>query len=349
MPFIFSIACFEAKRRRKIMEIRRNRHLRNASSILKISEKRFIQSFRLSKELFLFVLNKLSPHLKPSRLSHSIQLAAVLRYLAIGSYQLAIAKDHHINIGRSTFGKILHKIIRKLEILICNDTITLKMTPQDMEKSKEYFNNKFQLPNIIACVDGTHIRIKKPVNNDSVYFNRKGYFSLNAMVVCNYNMEIIAVDCTHPGSCHDSFIWNNSQARLYFSRALNGHFVLADSGYALENFVLTPFRSAENGSPQHICNKKHAAARNIVERTIGLLKSRFRCMQRSLNYEPGFACSIINVCCALHNICRKNTGPLQDDYCSYDENFDYEDPATEFEDQQDGTSIRNEIAQYLSQ
>lgn len=119
-------------------------------------------------------------------------------------------------------------------------------------------------------------------------------------------MEILAIDSTHLGSCHDSFIWNSSEAREYFSRLnIPNSFVLADSAYTLENFVLTPYRSPQNGSTQHIFNNRHAAARNIVERTIGLLKSRFRCLQGTLQYDPRFVCKLINVYCALHNMCRR--------------------------------------------
>ncbi|XP_043064690.1 putative nuclease HARBI1 [Drosophila ficusphila] len=219
-----------------------------------------------------------------------------------------------INIGRSTFGKILHIFTPLMDRLLCKDAIFIQMSRQQMQKSSEYFFRRYQLPKIVACVDGTHIKIQKPVNNSSVFFNRKGYYSMNAMVVCNYNMEIIAIDATHPGSCHDSFIWNHSDVREYFSRNINGHFVLADSGYALESFVLTPYRSAEIGTHQHIFNIRHTGARNIIERTIGVLKSPFRCLQRCLNYDPVFCCHIINVCCALHNICRRRNVSITEDF-----------------------------------
>ena len=42
----------------------------------------------------------------------------------------------------------------------------------------------------------------------------------------------------------------------------------------------------------------------MVERTFGLLKSRFRCLDKSggtLLYSPNFVCQIIGACCMLHN------------------------------------------------
>ncbi|XP_036339802.1 putative nuclease HARBI1 isoform X1 [Rhagoletis pomonella] len=336
MPFIFSLACFEAKRLKKKTELRRLKHLRARP------DESFLKSFRVDKDTFKIILQKLQPHLKTTRLPQSIQFAAVLRFLATGSFQLCVAKDHHINIGRSTFGKVLHKYIPLMESVLCAENISLQMTEPQIQQSRENFYRKYQLPRIVACIDGTHIRLLKPVQNESVFFNRKGFFSLNAMLICNHNMEILAVDATHPGSYHDSFIWKNSQAKNYLSRSINDNFILADSGYALERFVLTPYRNAELGTFQHKFNMKHAAARNIVERTIGVLKSRFRCLQHGLNYEPKFACKIVNVCCALHNICRQRNTPSEE-YVEHNESLENDNAENEYEDHHDGVSLRDEI------
>lgn len=121
-------------------------------------------------------------------------------------------------------------------------------------------------------------------------------------------MNIKAVDATRPGSSHDSFIFSMSTARNFFMERYEngerGSWLLADSGYPLEPFIMTPYRNATGISQQRF-NKRHASARNVVERTIGVLKSRFRCLSRTLFYSPLKAVQIINVCCALNNLCNK--------------------------------------------
>lgn len=68
---------------------------------------------------------------------------------------------------------------------------------------------------------------------------------------------------------------------------------------------MTPYRSTTPGSAEANFNSTHAKARNVVERTIGVLKNRFRCLlaARQLHYTPAKSKKIVNVCAALNNIC----------------------------------------------
>lgn len=38
----------------------------------------------------------------------------------------------------------------------------------------------------MGCIDGTHIFLRKPSENEEMFFNRKGRHSLNVMIVCTY-------------------------------------------------------------------------------------------------------------------------------------------------------------------
>lgn len=82
--------------------------------------------------------------------------------------------------------------------------------------------------------------------------------------------------------------------------------------------MLTPFRSAENGTARSRFNKSLAKARSEVERTIGVLKNRWRCLlgARQLHYKPEKVAKIVNVCCALHNICVHHNIVAEDDQSS---------------------------------
>ncbi|KAJ1127939.1 hypothetical protein NDU88_006332 [Pleurodeles waltl] len=60
-------------------------------------------------------------------------------------------------------------------------------------------------------------------------------------------------------------------------------------------------------------NSAHKRTRNLIERTFGLLKARFRCLHRSggaLQYTPITAFKIVVACAILHNIATRRGLPL---------------------------------------
>ncbi|KAH7937405.1 hypothetical protein HPB49_011750 [Dermacentor silvarum] len=62
-----------------------------------------------------------------------------------------------------------------------------------------------------------------------------------------------------------------------------------DSGYPLEPWLLTPVTGhPPTQTAEGKYNTAHSAMRSVVERCIGLLMNRFRCLQRyrTLLYEP---------------------------------------------------------------
>ncbi|KAF9405680.1 hypothetical protein HW555_013684 [Spodoptera exigua] len=94
-------------------------------------------------------------------------------------------------------------------------------------------------------------------------------------------------------------------------------------GYRARNAVITPVSLLDHihmmvpcsnpgpKSKEEYYNNLHAAARNTAERTIGILKGRFRCLlvHRVLNYDPEMVGKIIKTCCVLHNICNQARDP----------------------------------------
>lgn len=68
------------------------------------------------------------------------------------------------------------------------------MTEAEIAASKQHFLQNFGIPGVVGCVDGTHIRITKPHKDPSLFYNRKGYFSINAMIVSTkYNYILVTL------------------------------------------------------------------------------------------------------------------------------------------------------------
>ena len=95
---------------------------------------------------------------------------------------------------------------------------------------------------------------------------------------------------------------------------------------------MTPFRRPANIQEEQY-NRCHQQARHRVERCIGVLKSRFRCLsrQRILMYTPAKAGAIINGCVVLHNIMVEQ---------HYEENAD-ENVSSEEDDEDEQELLRN--------
>lgn len=114
----------------------------------------------------------------------TLKLATTLRFLAQGSYQLSVGNDFNLGLSQSSVSLILEETLNVLQNVICPQFIKFEMTDEEKMESKLYFFEKTGFPGVIGCIDGTHIKILAPPKEDqSVYYNRKGYFSLNAMIV----------------------------------------------------------------------------------------------------------------------------------------------------------------------
>ena len=67
------------------------------------------------------------------------------------------------------------------------------------------------------------------------------------------------------------------------------------------------------GSPQNakeLFNLHHASARNCVERTLGILKSRFKILKTAAGYDKQVLAAIFNAVCCLHNFITANGIPI---------------------------------------
>jgi len=83
--------------------------------------------------------------------------------------------------------------------------------------------------------------------------------------------------------------------------------MIGDSGYPLEPWLMTPIPSPTTPR-EEAYNTAHIRTRNVVERSFGLLKSRFRCRDKSggtLLYSPEKVVKITLACVILHNYCTR--------------------------------------------
>ncbi|XP_055306869.1 putative nuclease HARBI1 [Sitodiplosis mosellana] len=187
--------------------------------------------------------------------------------------------------------------------------IKFPQTQAEIDATKLRFEAQFNVPGLLSIVDGTHVAISAMSREvEHAFVNRKGFHSINVQIACDARMVITNINARYPGSTHDSFIFLAS--RLYtFLRNLyerdphDLNIIIGDYGYPLLPFLMTPFEGDNLTMNQTIYNDLVVSTRTLIERTIGLLKTRFRCImgERQLRYHQTKVSKIVHACATLHN------------------------------------------------
>ncbi|KAI4469671.1 hypothetical protein MML48_1g04984 [Holotrichia oblita] len=226
------------------------------------------------------------------------KLCVALRFYASGSIQRVIGDTG--SMSQTT----VHRIIQEVSENLARNLRQYVKFPDcnGMNNNRNLFFEIGGFPGVSGCVDGTHIEIKNPGGeNAEVFRNRKGWMSLNIQVIAGPRCEILDIVIRWPGSAHDSRIFNNSAVRLRFEQELLTGLLLGDSAYQQTHYLFTPVLNPATRA-QNLYNNAHIRTRNVVERTFGIWKSRFRCLATCLQYKLRNVVRIIAATAVLHNI-----------------------------------------------
>ncbi|CAH9097124.1 unnamed protein product, partial [Cuscuta europaea] len=124
--------------------------------------------------------------------------------------------------------------------------------------------------NCIGAIDGTHIAITVPEEEQLRYRGRKGIPTTNVLAVCDFDLLFTYVLTGWEGSAHDSriFLDTINNPALKFPKPPSGKYYLVDKGYPERDGYLTPypktryhqseFRGANPKGVQEIFNRAHS-------------------------------------------------------------------------------------------
>ena len=145
----------------------------------------------------------------------------------------------------------------------------------ELQRIQEGFYEMANFPGVVGAIDCTHVPILRlPGNMAELFQNRKVIFSINTQVVGDHNMIIRNIVAKWPWSTHDSRIFDNSRLSAHpIHNPVNGY-LLGDSGYGCQTYLLTPVLNPQLRSGQNY-NFAHSATRTSVERLFRVLKRRF--------------------------------------------------------------------------
>ncbi|CAH1371330.1 unnamed protein product [Tenebrio molitor] len=293
------------------------RHLRDVSDPFNLPEQKFRDLYRLSREaarhIFLEIVDYMQAPQRRNGTSSVIKYFIALHFFAHGSSQKSVGKDRHVSMSQPNVSRSLHATVDAMLDVLCQRYIKFPTTLQEITTVKQGFFEVFHLPGVLGCIDCTHIEIfpppyAHPTHPAQVFINRKHRHSINCQIICDSELNITAINARYPGSTHDAAIWMMSNVKVQLMRRYrngdNNSFLLGDSGYPLEPFLMTPIVGAPPNTPEYRYTQTHGRIRNCIERVNGTLKASFRCLRKEMHYDPSFAAKIIYACAILHNVKR---------------------------------------------
>ncbi|CAG2223980.1 unnamed protein product [Mytilus edulis] len=246
---------------------------------------------------------------------HSIKkVLLVLRYLA--SQETILEISDKFNVTEYTLLKYRRQVLEAVYNNMMGRIITWP-TQNELPDVAQRFNDmgQYQFPGVIGAIDGTHIPIEAPRENPQAYFNRKKFHSVILQAVCKDNLEIIDINVGWPGRVHDAKVLRNSTVWEDGDRISGyGRFhLIGDGAYPLKRWLLTPFR--DNGhltAEQKKFNKSLSSKRQVIERSFGLLKGRFRRLKHINMIDIKEICNVVCTAVVFHNICISNGENLEE-------------------------------------
>ena len=240
---------------------RRRRTFRERKDVLDdLDDRELVRRYRLDRAGVLFVTDLVRerltrPTMRNKALSPEMQVIITLRYLATGKMQQCSADD--LGISQQTVSKVISDTVNALsDITILSQFIRFPLTPVETQRKKAEFVQIAGFPEVIGVIDGTHVRIMAPSEQEAEYVNRKRYHSINVQFVFDANYYVIDVVARWPGSVHDARILNESSLSRAFDEGIvpaRCH-LLGDSGYPSKKWLLTPYLRPQPG-PQSAYNR----------------------------------------------------------------------------------------------
>ncbi|WAR28600.1 LOW QUALITY PROTEIN: HARB1-like protein [Mya arenaria] len=165
-----------------------------------------IDRYRLDRDGIDYVENILSRQITPKAYrNHAIsarhKLLITLRYLATGPIQLNDCDIH--GVSQPTVSRVLGEMLNVLsDPRLVRQFISFPTDAADLRRNATIFEGIANFPKVMGLIDGTHIRIRAPSEDEYMYET--------VQVVVDGEDKIIDIVARWPGSVHDARILRES-------------------------------------------------------------------------------------------------------------------------------------------
>ncbi|KAK7879841.1 hypothetical protein WMY93_033489 [Mugilogobius chulae] len=157
--------------------------------LLEFGDNEWRENFRMNRESFNRLCVMVDPFMRPAETTVRTPVPLPMR-VAIVLYKLGSCGEYRL-VANHNFIKV-----------------------PDLEEATQIaarFQRAFGLPQIIGCIDGSHIPIMPPSDGYRDFINRKGWASYVLQGVVDDQCCFWSVSCKVPGSAHDANVLRMSE------------------------------------------------------------------------------------------------------------------------------------------
>ncbi|CAC5398858.1 HARBI1 [Mytilus coruscus] len=161
---------------------RKERHFRLKDDLsLNLSNEELRERYRFGREGITFISNLVSNDIsRKTKRNHALtvpqMVMVTLRFLATGSF-LQVVGDT-IGLHKGTVSRIVSDVLTSL----CNKRDEFIKWPRNVDETRGDFYRLSGFPNVLGAIDGTHVRIQAPSEDEPSFVNRKGVHSIGKTI-----------------------------------------------------------------------------------------------------------------------------------------------------------------------
>jgi len=163
------------------------------------------------------------------------------------------------------------------------------------------FYLKWNFPNSVGSIDGKHIRLKRPSNSGSMYYNCKHYYSIVLQGLADPRYRFIAIDVGAYEKQSDGGIFRHSSLyQLLSSNNFNmpnakelplsdvelPFVIRGDEAYPLFSYLMRSYPRRQLFESRRLFNYRISRGRRVVESAFGILAGKWRILNKPIETFP---------------------------------------------------------------
>lgn len=194
-------------------------------------------------------------------------MAITLRHLATGASYAELM--YSFRVAKNTISLFVPKVLEAVIQEYFDEVLPAIVTPEQWQKIAHDFQTKWNLPHACGALDGKHVRIKKPKDSGSLFYNYKGFFSIILLAIVDADYKFIWVSVGANGSASDAQLFNNSELKHMLEENNLGlpppdpvpgddnntpYFLIGDDAFPLKTWMMKPYSRRKLNVEERIFN-----------------------------------------------------------------------------------------------